>query len=133
MKRKTDRVKTMTVLAGHFTSLQFGKRKLDTDYLNNSIIIYLDNKEYLYNAMMNRRRKATAVAWIAFGDLAGDFINQDYGGIETGVTYYASSQELKEFLKLHNYGYEALADSVEHIERTRKEAEKEEKAGHVET
>ena len=86
MKRKTDRVKTMTALAGHFTSLQFGKRKLDTDYLNNSIIIYLDNKEYLYNAMMNRRRKATAVA-----------------------------------------------DSVEHIERTRKEAEKEEKAGHVET
>lgn len=91
MKRKIDRVKTMTALARHFTSLQFGQQKLDTDYLNNSIIIYLDNKEYLYNAMMNRRRKATAVAWMAFGDLAGDFINQDYGGIETGVTYYASS------------------------------------------
>lgn len=133
MKRKTDRVKTMTALAGHFTSLQFGKRVLDTEYLNNSIIIYLDNKEYLYKAMMNKRRKATAVTWMAFGDLAGDFINQDYGGIETGVTYYASSQQLKEFLKLHGHGYEALADSVEHIELTRKEDEKEKKTGHVET
>lgn len=131
MKRKTDKVKTMTALAGHFSSLQRGKRVLDTEYLNNSIIIYLDNKECLYNAMMNRRRKATAVAWMAFGDLAGDFVNQDYGGTE-GVTYYAGSQQLKEFLKMHGCGYEALADSVKYIEQARKEAEKEEETGHVE-
>ncbi len=133
MKRKTDKIKTMTALAGHFSSLQFGKRKLNTEYLNNSIIIYLNNKNYLKNAMMNRKRKATAVAWIAFSDLAEDFINQDYNEIESGTIYYASNQQLKEFLKLHNHWYEALKPSVEYIEQTRKkEKERGKKAEHVE-
>lgn len=83
--------------------------------------------------MMNRKRKATAVAWIAFSDLAEDFINQDYNEIESGTIYYASNQQLKEFLKLHNHWYEALKPSVEYIEQTRKkEKERGKKAEHVE-
>lgn len=121
VKRKTRKAVTLDVLKGHFLGYDPKSRRytLCTEYLNDSIILYMDNDRETYNAMVNKRRKPEGIAWGAFMKLVDDYISSDY--IEPGTVYYASSQHLKDFLMTYGEGYESIADSVKHVKEVRKD------------
>ena len=117
---------TLLELEGRFTSFsENGGYHLNTDYLNDMIRLYLDNVQDIYNNMTNPRRKPEGVAWSAFRALADGYINEDFS--EPNTIFYATSQQLRDFLKEYGYGYEAIAESVEYVKETRKELQEEKK------
>lgn len=119
-RRKTRKAYTIQALEGRFTGYSSQKKDfaINTDYLNSMICLYLDEIKTLYEAMINTRRKPENVAWCAFKTLADEYINEDFS--EPGTVFYATSQQLRDFLQIYGYGYEAIAESVKHVKVTRK-------------
>lgn len=134
IKRKTRQDYTRNALESHTTSGRWrpdGQIEyfLNTDYLNDMIILLLDNERSLYDAITNTRRKPESIAWQAFTMLADGYINEKYR--EPGTVFYASSKQLKDFLFNWGYGYEAIANSVDHVKMVREELRKERERKHV--
>lgn len=121
MKRKTCKRLTMETLKGHF--LESGKNgiRINEDYLNDVIIMELDNNEPLYKAMTETRRRPEAIAWQAFTKITEDRINFEYCMEKDASVYYPASGHLKEFLNEYGRGYESIAESVRHVRKTREE------------
>lgn len=131
VKRKTRQAYTQNALESHLISYypSFSEYMLNTSHLNDMIMLLLDNEKSLYDAVTNTRRKPESVAWQAFMMLADDYINGEY--IEPGTVFYASSKQLKDFLFKWGHGYEAIADSVDHVKMVREELRKEREREHV--
>lgn len=129
IKWRTRKDLTLRALEEHFVSFDFKKQKavLNAEYLNKNIMLILDNDRACYDAMVNQRRKPTAVVWQAFTKMADDYIREktpEY--MNPGIIYYASSSHLKEFLNLYGNGYETLKESIEYVEQERKRIREEE-------
>jgi hypothetical protein len=111
---RTNKKFTYEVLNGHYES---ESGAILADYLTDNIIIYLSNDRTLYNEVRNNtRRKPEPLAWSAFTELINDILRDWHPG------FYASSEQLKTWLKDHGAGYEVLAPVVEYIKDTRAEA-----------
>lgn len=103
------------LLNGHY--LTTGD-KINESYLNESIILAVDNTRWIYDQMRdNRMLSATSVAFLGFQDIAKDIIRcNDYSfvGFDLGPV-------LVEWLCEFGHGYASLAESIVHVENERKE------------
>lgn len=120
-RMKTRKACTRNVLESHFVKcFPNGKYALDTHYLNEMIRLYLDNKIELYNTIEKGRSRPEAIVWRAFQMVVDDYLNNEYQ--EPNTVFYASSQQLKEFLfKWGVYNYEALKRNVDYVKEVRRE------------
>lgn len=120
MKQKSCQKKTLQTLCKYFLTMSYGKLVIKEKYLNDTIIIRMDNDKQMYPAITGKR-KPTAVVWEVFQKIASEMINNEFEEPET--EYYATSAHLKKFLETYGAGYETLKESVKHVVNTRQELE----------
>lgn len=139
MKRKTNKKYTMEALEKRFVKPDYSQpesrwktaKTIDTDALNDSIIIYLKTIRDLYDAMINPKRNINAVVWKAFAMVAEtDIKYMHYGEMHTDmgvlhVKFYATSKQLRNFLNKYGMDYEALEPSVIYARKKRREMRRE--------
>lgn len=111
----TNKEKTFNALNSSF--LNTADMKINSGWLNDSIIMILDNTYSLYQAMQNTRRKASSVVWEAFMILTNECLKNE----EYPRQYVCTSEQLKSWLAQYGNGYETLAEAVQHVEEEREE------------
>lgn len=143
MKRKTNKKYTLEALEKRFVKTDYSQpenrwqtaKTIDTDALNDNIIIYLDNIQDLYDAMINPKRSAKAVAWKAFAMVAEtdiNFIHYEETHTNKSVSYvrfYATSKQLRDFLNKYGMDYETIEPAIAHIRKKRREMRRERERG----
>ena len=110
----TNKQKTFDALNGAFL---MSNSKINEDYLNETLQIFLLNERPLYDAMHNTRQKPESVAWTALMFSANDRLKNE----EYPAKYFASSEQLKKWLSEFGRDYETIADTVEFIKAERLE------------
>lgn len=139
MKRKTNKKYTMEALEKRFVKTDYSQpesrwqtaKTIDTDALNDNIIIYLQSMRDLYDAMIDPKRSINAVIWKAFAMVAETDINYiHYGETHTDmgvlhIEFYATSKQLRDFLNKYGMDYEALEPSVIYARKKRREMRRE--------
>ena len=122
----TNKQKTFDALNGAYL---MENNKINEDYLNDTLQIFLLNERLLYDALHNTRQKPESVAWTALMFTANDRLKNE----EYPEKYFASSDQLKKWLSEYGRDYETISDTVEFIKRERQERkewnEKQEKEG----
>ena len=71
----TNKEKTFSALNGHYLDESNGR--ICTEYLNDAIVLWGMNTRPLYDAIVNSRRKLTAVTWEVFTDLASEHLSEE--------------------------------------------------------
>lgn len=105
---KTNQEKTLSICEGKFC--QGGK--ININYLCCCITDeILNNNEYLYLQLSNKRKKITSLIWEAFTNIVNKQL-QEYGN------YYASSYQLKKFI---NNDYSVFDKANKRLTEERKE------------
>ena len=104
---------TFDVLNGFFET---ERGAINADYLAHQVIIFMENDRALYEAMRNTRRRAYSVAWQSFVAWVNNELRIERPG------YYASSDQVKKWLKDHGAGYEVLNGVIDHVNAERAEA-----------
>lgn len=104
MKKHTNKKITFDCLNAYFLQ---SDNTINEDYLNEHIQIIGMNTAWIYDKLKTRRCKAHSIAWAAFAEMTNDIIRaQGYDD------YYASNDQLKQWLNTYGSGYETIADSV---------------------
>jgi len=112
----TNKEATFSALNGSF--LDTSDFKINEEYLNDSLQIYLSNEKFLYDAMTKTKRKPEAVAWEALTFTANMLLaNENY----PNKKIVASSEQLKKWLNEFGNGYETIKDTVNYIIAERQE------------
>lgn len=117
---KTNKQITLETLNSYFLQ---SNNTINTSYLNDLLIIELRNNERLYQSYCNTRRKAESIAFEALIV----FTNRELE-MNGYSEYYASNEQLKDWLFKFGRGYEELKQVIEDIKRNQEEI-KEERAG----
>lgn len=103
------------LLNGHY--LTTGD-KINEPYLNEAIIIAVDNTRWIYDQMQdNRMLSATSIAFLGFQEVVKDIIGFNFYscvGFDLGPV-------LVEWLCKFGRGYASLAESIEHVKNERME------------
>lgn len=107
---RTNKQATFNALNSHFLNTE--TMKINEGYLNDSLALALDNERALYDAMRDTRRRAHAVAWMALENVASSCISYEAAPNETT---YASSEQLKAWLKQYGHAYDTIAETVQYI------------------
>ena len=106
---KTNMTKTMEICKGKFCKGE----KININYLCCCITDeVLNNNEFLYEQLKNKRRTITSLIWEAFTNIVNQELLEEYGN------YYASSYQLKKFI---NNDYTIFDKSIKKLEEERKE------------
>lgn len=105
---RTNKSITFNALNSHY--LDTGDMSINVEYLNDAIIMWGENTERFYNAYTKSKRTIQSIVWEIFTDLTNRHIrdieypyNQDC---------YASSEQLKAWLKEYGDGYETLLPAI---------------------
>ena len=80
--------------------------KINEDYLNDILQIYIMNEYPIYQALKNNRIKRTSVAWQALMYDANTRLQRN------GYKATCSSAQLKKWLETYGDGYETISDTV---------------------
>lgn len=110
----TNRKKTFDALNGTYL---MSDNKINEEYLNETLQIFLLNERPLYDAMHNTRRTPESVAWTALMFTANDRLKNE----EYPAKYFASSDQLKKWLSEFGRDYETITDTVKFIKAERLE------------
>ena len=111
---KTNKLKTMEVFEGYFC--EGGNiDNIDVDYLNETLILEMENDYNFYNAITsNRRRKITSIVWEGLINAINLRLGWEYDG-----QYYCTSSQLKSIIK---EDYSILNGAYEYFEEMRRES-----------
>lgn len=91
---------------------------IDIEYLNEYLSNYLENVSNFYHTLCdNRRSPVKSVVWHTLMEVANEHLKQ-YGYDD----YYASSNQLKTWLKKYGNDYDTLADTIQYATSIREEA-----------
>ena len=106
---KTNQKLTLQVCEGKF----YQGGKININYLCCCITDeVLNNNEFLYEQLKNKRRKITSLIWEAFTNIINQELLEEYGN------YYASSYQLKKSI---NNDYSVFDKSIKRSQQERKE------------
>lgn len=105
---KTNKQITFSALNSHY--LDTSDMTINSEYLNDAIVMWGENTERFYDAYTKSKRTIQSIVWEIFTDLTNHHIrdieyphNQDH---------YASSQQLKAWLDEYGDGYETLLPAI---------------------
>ena len=111
---KTNKLKTMEVFAGSFCE-GGNLDNINVDYLNETLILEMENDYNFYNAITSyRRRKITSIVWEGLINAINLRLGWEYDD-----QYYCTSNQLKSIIK---EDYSILSEAYEYFEEMRKEA-----------
>lgn len=114
---KTQKSITFNALNGNYLNTQ--TMKINEDYLNSNLQVLIDNKQQLWKQVKHSKRKATAIVWEALTIEANEQIKFN----EYPASYYATSDQLKTWLKEYGRGYETIAETVAYVDDRRNDKE----------
>ena len=111
---KTSKVKTIEVFKSYFC--EGGNiDNIDVDYLNETLILEMENDYNFYEAITsNRRCKTTSIVWEGLINSINLRLGWEYDG-----QYYCTSSQLKSIIKEE---YSILNEAYEYFEEMRREA-----------
>lgn len=111
---KTSKVKTIEVFKSYFC--EGGNiDNIDVDYLNETLILEMENDYNFYEAITsNRRCKITSIVWEGLINSINLRLGWEYDG-----QYYCTSSQLKSIIKEE---YSILNEAYEYFEEMRREA-----------
>ena len=111
---KTNKLKTMEVFTGYFCE-GGNLDNINVDYLNETLILEMENDYNFYNAITsNRRRKITSIVWEGLINAINLRLGWEYDD-----QYYCTSSQLKSIIK---EDYSILSEAYEYFEEMRREA-----------
>ena len=111
---KTNKLKTMEVFAGYFC-VNGDINRINVDYLNETLILEMENDYHFYEAITsNRRRKIASIVWEGLINAINLRLGWEYDG-----QYYCTSSQLKSIIK---EDYSILNEAYEYFEEMRREA-----------
>lgn len=107
----------LNALDGAF--LNTATMKINADYLNEILIINLQNVQALYPALISSRTKPESAVWQAFCWEAAQRVASDTGhGYEK---YFVSNYQLKKWLETRGAGPDIFAEAVQAVKNDRQE------------
>ena len=111
---KTNKLKTMEVFESYFC--EGGNiDNIDVDYLNETLILEMENDYNFYKAITsNRRNKITSIVWEGLIDAINLRLGWEYD-----EQYYCTSSQLKSIIK---EDYSILNKAYEYFEEMRSKA-----------
>ena len=111
---KTSKVKTIEVFKSYFC--EGGNiDNIDVDYLNETLILEMENDYNFYEAITsNRRCKITSIVWEGLINSINLRLGWEYDG-----QYYCTSSQLKSIIKEE---YSILNEAYDYFEEMRREA-----------
>lgn len=107
---------TFAALNSHFLN---SNNRINAEYLNDNLIMHVDNTRSIYDAITSTRRKAESVTWEAFMSLATEIIKED--DYPHNQSMSAASEHLKNWLNTYGEGYTTISAAVEHVREERNE------------
>ena len=111
---KTNKLKTMEVFTGYFCE-GGNLDNINVDYLNETLILEMENDYNFYNAITsNRRRKITSIVWEGLINAINLRLGWEYDN-----QYYCTSSQLKSIIK---EDYSILNEAYEYFEEMRRES-----------
>ena len=111
---KTNKLKTMEVFAGYFC-VEGNIDNINVDYLNETLILEMENDYNFYKAITsNRRRKIASIVWEGLINSINLKLGWEYNG-----QYYCTSSQLKDIIK---EDYSILNEARDYFEEMRREA-----------
>lgn len=114
MRKRTCKQKTLASLESRF--LDRGTSKINEAYLNEQIMLMLDNERDLYNAIHHTRQRPESLAWSAFLRLAQEIVGDDW---RDEFEWTVTSEQLKAFLLTYGQSYSSIRESVCYIQSER--------------
>lgn len=116
---RTNKNITFSALNSHY--LDTSDMTIATEYLNDALIMWGMNTEKFYREITNKRRSITSLVWAIFTDLTNDHIKSNEYPYNQDC--FASSEQLKSWLKTYGNGYDTLKQAVEYFTAERNEME----------
>ena len=111
---KTNKLKTMEVFEGSFCE-DGNIDQINVDYLNETLILEMENDYNFYMAITsNRRKKITSIVWEGLINAINLRLGWEYDG-----QYYCTSSQLKSIIK---EDYSILNKAFEYFEEMRRES-----------
>ena len=111
---KTSKVKTIEVFESYFC-VNGDTNRINVDYLNETLILEMENDYNFYKAITsNRRRKIASIVWEGLINSINLKLGWEYNG-----QYYCTSSQLKDIIK---EDYSILNEAYEYFEEMRNEA-----------
>ena len=105
---RTNKQITFAALNSHY--LDTSDMRINEEYFNDALIIWGENTERFYKAYTQSNRKIQSIVWEIFTDLANHHIKTEEYPYNQDC--YASSEQLKAWLKEYGDGYETLLPAI---------------------
>ena len=118
---RTNKAITFAALNSHY--LDTSNMRINEEYFNDALIIWGENTERFYKAYTQSNRKIPSIVWEIFTDLANHHIKTNEYPYNQDC--YASSEQLKAWLKEYGDGYETLLPAIVAFQDLRTEYRKE--------
>lgn len=111
--------KQITFAALNSWYLDTSDMSVNTEYLNDAIIMWGEHTKRHYDAYTTSRRPIHSIVWDIFTDLINDHIKMNE--YPHRQDYYASSTQLKSWLNEYGDGYNTLQPAIEYFTEMRNE------------
>lgn len=105
---KTNKQITENALNSSYLNGRSGR--INEDYLNEALILRGMNVQSLWNDIANSKRSVRALVWQTLTEEANDLIK-----FNENANYYASSDQLKNWLNEYGRGYETLKATADYF------------------
>lgn len=105
---RTNKQITFSALNSHY--LDTSDMTINSDYLNDAIIMWGENTERFYKAYTQTKRPIRSIVWEIFSDLANHHIKDNE--YPHNQDCYASSKQLKAWLDEYGDGYETIFPAI---------------------
>jgi hypothetical protein len=120
---KTRKNITFAALNSHY--LDTSNMRISEQYLNDALIMWGENTARFYIAYTKSKRPIRSIVWEIFTDLTNDHIKTNEYPYNQDC--YASSEQLKAWLKEYGDGYETLLPAIVAFQDLRDEYRRENK------
>jgi hypothetical protein len=114
---RTNKTITFAALNSHY--LDTSDMRINEEYFNDALIIWGENTERFYKAYTQSKRTIRSIVWEIFTDLANHHIKTNEYPYNQDC--YASSEQLKAWLKEYGDGYETLLPAIVAFQDLRQE------------
>ena len=118
---RTNKAITFAALNSHY--LDTSCNRINETYFNDALIMWGENTRHIYDAYTKSRRTIKSIVWEIFTELANHHIKTNEYPYNQDC--YASSEQLKAWLKEYGDGYETLLPAIVCFQDLRNEYKKE--------
>lgn len=108
---RTNKNITFSALNSHY--LDTSDMCITVEYFNDALIMWGMNTEKFYCEIANKRRAIKSLVWNIFEDLANHHIKDNEYPYNQDM--YASSDQLKSWLKTYGNGYDTLQRAIDYF------------------